>query len=40
MGSFVDQMWEYALPAIEGSAQGGEKLLGFKGFENAKEVIL
>jgi 2-polyprenyl-6-methoxyphenol hydroxylase-like FAD-dependent oxidoreductase len=39
MGSFVDQMWEYALPAINGSAEGGKELLGFKGFENAKEVI-
>lgn len=40
LGSFVDQMWEYTLPAIVGSAQGGKKLLGFKGFENAKEVII
>lgn len=38
MASFADQMWEYALPAIEGSAQAGKKLLGFKGFKNAKEV--
>lgn len=40
MGNFVNQMWEYALPAIEGSAQGGKKLLGFQGFESAKEVVL
>lgn len=40
MGDFVNEMWEYALLAIEVSAQGGKKLLGFKGFENAKEVVL
>jgi len=38
MASFVDQMYEYALPAIEGSAQAGTKLLGFQGWESAKEV--
>ncbi|KAF4637372.1 hypothetical protein G7Y89_g723 [Cudoniella acicularis] len=37
-GNFIDLMWEYALPSIEGSAQGAQKLWGFKGFEGAKEV--
>ncbi|CZR61556.1 related to 2-polyprenyl-6-methoxyphenol hydroxylase and related FAD-dependent oxidoreductases [Phialocephala subalpina] len=37
---FWDGMWEIALPAIEGSAIGGAKLFGFKGFEGTKEVDL
>jgi len=40
MTKFVDQMWEYALPAIKGSSEAGKKLLGFKGFESAKEVTI
>jgi 2-polyprenyl-6-methoxyphenol hydroxylase-like FAD-dependent oxidoreductase len=40
MTSFVDQMWEYALPSVIGSSEAGKKLLGFKGFEGAKEVAL
>lgn len=35
---YVDRMWKYALPAIEGNVAGAEKLLGFKSFERAKEV--
>ncbi|TVY81560.1 putative FAD-dependent monooxygenase [Lachnellula suecica] len=38
MACFVDQMFDYALPAIDGSAQAGKKLLGFKDWEGAKEV--
>lgn len=37
---YVDEMWLYALPCIEGSAMGGKKLLGFNGFEGLKEVEL
>ncbi|TVY38939.1 hypothetical protein LSUB1_G003867, partial [Lachnellula subtilissima] len=40
MTTFVDQMWEYALPAIKGSLEAGKKLLGFKGFESSKEVTI
>ncbi|KAH6662869.1 hypothetical protein B0J14DRAFT_707429 [Halenospora varia] len=36
--NFTDQMWVYALPFIEKSFLGAEKLLGFKGVEGAKEV--
>jgi len=35
---YVNGMWKYALPAIEGSVAGAEKLLGFKGFEGAREI--
>ncbi|KAH7348650.1 hypothetical protein BKA65DRAFT_501040 [Rhexocercosporidium sp. MPI-PUGE-AT-0058] len=35
---YVEGMWKYALPAIELSAAGGEKLLGFKGFQGAREI--
>jgi len=38
MGRYINEMMDYAAPAIEGSAQAGHKLLGFKGFEGAKEV--
>ncbi|KAG0647704.1 Dual O-methyltransferase FAD-dependent monooxygenase CTB3 [Hyphodiscus hymeniophilus] len=40
MGGFADQMWDYALPAIKGSAIAATKLLGFKGFESAREVVI
>ena len=40
MCKYIDQMWEYALASIERSALGGQKLLGFKGFDDAKEVNL
>ncbi|KAH8672101.1 cercosporin toxin biosynthesis protein [Tricladium varicosporioides] len=36
--NFTDQMWVYALPFIERSFLGAEKLLGFKGVEGAREV--
>lgn len=39
IAKYVDGMWEYALPAIQASADGARKLLGFQGFEGAKEVI-
>jgi 2-polyprenyl-6-methoxyphenol hydroxylase-like FAD-dependent oxidoreductase len=38
MGKYIDEMQEYVLPSIIGSAAGGQKLLGFKGFEGRKEV--
>lgn len=38
MGKYVDKMWEYSLPAIQRSAIAGQKLLGFKGWEDATEV--
>jgi 2-polyprenyl-6-methoxyphenol hydroxylase-like FAD-dependent oxidoreductase len=38
MEKYVDEMWEYALPAIQQSAMGAQVLLGFKGWEDAKEV--
>jgi len=38
MQKYGDQMWKRALPSIEHSAMGGSKLLGFKGFESAKEI--
>ena len=40
MASFVNQMWENALPLVKGSSEAAKKLLGFKGFEDAKEVTL
>lgn len=40
MKKYWDGMWEQALPAIVGSAQGAVKLLGFKGFEGTKEAEL
>ena len=38
MQKYGDQMWRQALPSIEHSAMGASKLLGFKGFESAKEI--
>ncbi|PVH82514.1 FAD/NAD(P)-binding domain-containing protein [Cadophora sp. DSE1049] len=38
LSKYVDEMWKYALPAIEGSVAGAEKLLGFKGFKGAREI--
>jgi len=38
MGKYIDKMWEYALPAIKRSAMGGQKLLRFKGWDDATEV--
>jgi 2-polyprenyl-6-methoxyphenol hydroxylase-like FAD-dependent oxidoreductase len=35
---YVDEMWEYALPAIQQSAMGAQLLLGFKGWEYTEEV--
>jgi len=40
MTKYVDRLWGNALPLISGSAMGAQKLLGFKGFEHAKEVDL
>jgi 2-polyprenyl-6-methoxyphenol hydroxylase-like FAD-dependent oxidoreductase len=40
MQIYIDQLWEGALPLISGSAMAGEKLLGFKGFSQAKEIEL
>jgi 2-polyprenyl-6-methoxyphenol hydroxylase-like FAD-dependent oxidoreductase len=40
MAKYIDGMWEYSLPAIQQSAIGAQKLLGFKGWEDAKEVDL
>jgi 2-polyprenyl-6-methoxyphenol hydroxylase-like FAD-dependent oxidoreductase len=36
--SYVDEMWESVVPLIERSNEAGRKLLGFRGFEHAKEV--
>jgi 2-polyprenyl-6-methoxyphenol hydroxylase-like FAD-dependent oxidoreductase len=38
MERYIDHMWKDAVSYIEGSVMGGQKLLGFKGFEYAKEV--
>jgi hypothetical protein len=35
---YIDRMWEDAVLNIEKSITGGQNLLGFKGFERAKEV--
>lgn len=40
MKTYWNGMWEQALPAVVGSAQGAAKLFGFKGFEGTKEVEL
>lgn len=40
MTKYIDQLWEDALPLISVSAMGAQKLLGFKGFEQAKQVDL
>ncbi|KAE9367569.1 FAD/NAD(P)-binding domain-containing protein [Stipitochalara longipes BDJ] len=40
MGKYIEGMWEYSLPAIQQSAMAAQSLLGFKGWENAKEVDL
>jgi 2-polyprenyl-6-methoxyphenol hydroxylase-like FAD-dependent oxidoreductase len=40
MAKYIDGMWEYALPAIQQSAMAAQHLLGFKGWEDAKEVDL
>jgi 2-polyprenyl-6-methoxyphenol hydroxylase-like FAD-dependent oxidoreductase len=40
MGKYIDGMWEYALPAIQQSAMTAQKLLGFKGWNDTKEVEL
>ena len=40
MGNYINQRWEYALASIEGSARGGQMLLGFKEFEGASEINL
>lgn len=39
MQKYIDRMWEDAVINIERSIMGGQKLLGFKGFEGAKEVV-
>ncbi|RDL38199.1 uncharacterized protein BP5553_05632 [Venustampulla echinocandica] len=36
--SYIDEMWSYALPLIQRSGAGAQKILGFKGFENATEI--
>ncbi len=38
MAKYVDGMWAYSLSAIEGSAMAAQKLLRFKGWENAQEL--
>jgi hypothetical protein len=35
---YIDRMWENAVLNIEKSITGGQNLLGFKGFESAKEM--
>jgi 2-polyprenyl-6-methoxyphenol hydroxylase-like FAD-dependent oxidoreductase len=40
MGKYIDGMWEYSLPAIQQSAMAAQKLLGFKGWDDTKEVGL
>lgn len=38
MQGYINRMWEDAVSNIESAVLGGQKLLGFKGFENAKEL--
>lgn len=38
MQGYIDHMWEDAVANIQMAMMGGQKLLGFKGFESAKEV--
>jgi hypothetical protein len=38
MGKYIEGMWEYSLPAIQQSGMAAQSLLGFKGWENAKEL--
>ncbi len=40
MGTYIDGMWECSLPAIQQSAMAAQKLLGFKGWDDTKEVEL
>jgi len=38
MGKYIDGLWEYSLPAIKSSAVAAQGLIGFEGWETAKEV--
>ncbi|KAN0095589.1 FAD/NAD(P)-binding domain containing protein [Hyaloscypha variabilis] len=38
MEKYIEGMWEYSLPAIQQSGMAAQSLLGFKGWENAKEL--
>lgn len=40
MGKYIDGIWENSLSAIEQSAMAAKMLLGFKGWEDVKEVDL
>jgi hypothetical protein len=38
MGNYFDEIWEEAIPYINGSAMGAQRLLGSKGFEGLTEI--
>ena len=40
MEKYIDGMWQYSLPAIQQSAMAAQGLLGFKGWDDAKEINL